>query len=115
MWQKVYDELKAKGLNPYAPGQHRGLCEERYCVIRESSQLPSIRSSRTGYRLMDVIVFVPIASYLAVKPYVREIKGALKGLPFLYATGNETPVIADNEVKAYTTSVEYRILKKLEG
>jgi len=115
MWQTVYTKLKNKGLNPYAPGQHEGECLERYCVVKESSQVPYFSSNRTGYRLLDIILFVPIASYIQVKPYTDEIKTALKELYFLRKTGNETPIITDDEVKAYTTSVEYQIIKKLEG
>ena len=68
-----------------------------------------------GYRLIDIIAFVPVASYISIKPYAEEIKAAMKELPFLRYTGNETPVITDDEVKAYTTSIEYQIIKKLEG
>lgn len=115
MWKKIYLKLQEKGLNPYAPGQHEGQCLERYCVVRESSQVPFFRSNRTGYRLIDIIVFVPIASYIKVKPYTDDIKTALKELSFLRYTGNETPIITDDEKMAYTTSIEYQIIKKLEG
>jgi len=115
MWQAIYTKLKEKGLNPYPPGQHKGLCTEKYCVVRESSQVPSFRSNRVGYRLIDIIVFVPLASYIEVEPYVNEVKAAMKELPFLRCTGNETPVITDDDKKAYTTFIEYQILKKLEG
>ncbi len=115
MWQKIYTHLSEKGLNPFAPGQHEGLCTNRYCVVKESSQMPFFRSNRTGYRLIDIIAFVPVASYISIKPYAEEIKAAMKELPFLRYTGNETPVITDDEVKAYTTSIEYQIIKKLEG
>lgn len=115
MWQTIYTKLKEKGLNPYPPGQHKGLCTEKYCVVRESSQVPSFRLNRIGYRLIDIIVFVPLASYIEVEPYANEVKAAMKELPFLRCTGNETPVITDDDKKAYTTSMEYQILKKLEG
>ena len=115
MWQTIYTELIKKGLNAYAPGQHEGLCTERYCVVLEGSQVPYFRSYRTGYQLIDIILFVPLASYIQVKPYAEEIKAALRELPFLRKTGNETPVITDDQVKAYTTSIEYQIIKKLEG
>lgn len=114
MWRNIYTKLSEKGLNPYAPGQHGGLCTERYCVVLENSQVPYFRSNRTGYRLIDIIVFVPISSYIKVEPYVKEIKAALKELSFLRKTGSETPIITDDEVKAYTTSVEYQIIKKME-
>ena len=115
MWQTIFTKLKDKGLNPYAPGQHTGKCTEKYCVIREGPQVPYFRSNRTGYRLIEILVFVPLASYIQIKPYMDEIKTALAELSFLRKTGNETPIITDNEVEAYTTSIEYQIIKKLEG
>ena len=115
MWQVVYNKLKDKGLNPFPPGKHTGECLERYCVVRDGSQSPSVTGNRTGYGLIDIILFVPIASYIQVKPYVQAVRAAMQELPNLRKTGSETPVITDDEVKAYTTSIEYQVLKKLEG
>ena len=115
MIKAIYDHLKAKNLNPYFIGQHKGECTERYCVIKENLQVPYFYSNKLGYRLIDIIVFVPLNSYIAVEPYVNEIKAAMKELKFLRKTGNETPVITDDDKKAYTTSIEYQIIKKLEG
>jgi len=115
MWKVIFDKLREKGLNPYAPGQHKGLCNERHCVVKENTQVPYFNSNKVGYRLVDIILFVPINSYVAVEPYMKEIRSAMKELTFLRKTGNETPVITDDEKKAYTTSIEYQIIKKLEG
>ena len=115
LWKQIYTKLKEKGLNPYAPGQHTGECKKRYCVIKESSQVPFFRSNRLGYRLVDIILFVPLASYIKMDPYMQEVRAAIKELPNLRKTGNETPVIVDDGAKAYTTSIEYQIIKTLEG
>lgn len=115
MWKAVYDHLKDKGLNPYPPGKHKGPCQASYCVIKDGLQTASIQSNRTGYSILDIIVFVPLDSYVAVGLYMKEIRTALKELTFLRKTGNETPIITDDEKKAYTTSIEYQIFKKLEG
>lgn len=115
MWQRIYTHLKDNGLNPFPPGQHEGICKKRYCVIRESPQVPYFNSNKIGYCLIDIIIFMPISSYIKVKPYQDRIRAALRELSFLRKTGNETPIITDNEVKAYTTSIEYQIMKRLEG
>lgn len=114
MWQDIYTKLKEKNLNPYAVGQHKGLCEEPYVIIREGTQIPSINSNRIGQRVIDIIIFVPLSSYIAIDPYVKKIRAALKELPYLRKTGMETPIITDDEKEAYTTSIEYVIQKKLE-
>ncbi|MBS4536809.1 hypothetical protein GOQ29_14405 [Clostridium sp. D2Q-14] len=115
MWKKIYDKLKEKGLNPYPPGKHLGECIERYCVIKENSQVPYFNSNKTGYKIIDIIVLVPDNSYISISPYMKEIKAAMKELNFIRKTGNETPVITDDSKKAYTLSIEYQLMKKLEG
>lgn len=115
MWTVIFDKLKKKGLNPYPPGKHTGICETKYVVVKEQTQSAFFNNSKVGYRLVDLILFVPIASYVQVKLYADSIKAAMKELPWIRATGNETPIIPDDEVQAYTTSIEYQILKKLEG
>lgn len=115
MWKTIFDKLREKGLNPYAPGQHEGLCDKSYCVVKEGTQIPSIQSNRLGQRVVDIIVFVPLSSYIALEPYMKQIRVALKELPNLRKTGFETPAITDDDKKAYTSSIEYVIIKKLEG
>lgn len=115
MWARIYDKLREKGLNPYPPGKHVGECKERYCVIKEQTQSAYFNARSVGYRIIDIIVYVPAASYIAVAPYVAEIKGALRELPELRYTGTETPIVTDDERKAYTTSIVYQVMKRLEG
>lgn len=109
------DKLKDKNLNPYPPGKHKGICEERYCIVKENSQVPRFNTNKLGYKLIDIILFVPLNSYIQVEPYAREIRETMKEIKFLRKTGNETPVIVDDKKEAYTMSIEYIVQKKLEG
>lgn len=115
MWQTIFSKLKEEGLNPYPPGKHQGECTERYCVIKEQTQSAYFNAQAVGYRTIDLILFVPVASYLAVEPYVQIVRSAMRELPALRSTGTETPVIVDDKVKAYTTSLAYQVMKRLEG
>ncbi len=115
MLEDIYAHLKEKELNPFFIGQHKGECTKRYCVIKENLQVPYFNTNKLGYKLVDIIVFVPANSYIQVEPYVKQIRAAMKELKWLRKTGNETPVITDDDKKAYTTSIEYVIQKKLEG
>lgn len=115
MWQDIFNKLKEKNLNPYPPGKHEGLCKQPYCVVKEGNQIPSIQSNRLGQKKIDIIVFVPLSSYLALEPYMKQIRSALKELPNLRKTGNETPAVPDDIKEAYTASIEYTVIKKLEG
>jgi hypothetical protein len=115
MWKTVYDKLKEHSLNPYPPGIHTGECTTRYCVVIEGNQIPSVGSNRTGQRVLDVIAYIPASNYPAMEVYKKEIKAALKEIQALRCTGFETPIIAEDEKKAFSSSIEYTILKKLEG
>jgi hypothetical protein len=115
MWKVIFDKLKENNLNPYPPGKHEGLCDKPYCVVKEGTQIPSIQSNRLGQKVIDIIVFVPLSSYIALEPYMKQIRAALKEVLDLRKTGFETPAITDDDKKAYTSSIEYVIIKKLEG
>lgn len=111
----IFDKLKEKKFNPYYKGQHEGLCKDPFVIVAEGNQIPNINSNKLGQKIIDIIVMVPINSYLAVDPYVENIRNALKELDYLRKTGTETPVIVDDNKKAYTMSIEYVLQKKLEG
>lgn len=115
MWETIFNKLEENELNPYPPGKHEGLCKTPYCVVKEGTQMPSIQSNRLGQRVVDIIVFVPLSSYIALDPYMKSIRSALSDITNLRKTGFETPAITDNDKKAFTSSIEYTILKKLEG
>lgn len=118
MWKRIYEKLKGKHLNPFAPGQHEGLCDPLtdapYCVIRDGGQIPSLQSPRLGQQVIDIIVFVPLSSYIVVEPYMQQVREALREIPSLRKTGSETPAIVDDDVRAYTASMEYIVIKRLE-
>ena len=113
MIKRIYSTLKRANLNPYWPGIHTGECKERYCVVKDGTQTPSTQSNSVGYRIADIIIFVPFGSYVAIGKYAKEIKTILKDLPIRYA--GETPIITDDGEKAYTTSIQYQVFKKMEG
>ena len=114
-WTTIYQKLNFKNLNPYPVGMHKGLCTEPYCVIKEGTQIPSIESRKLGQRLIDIIIMVPVQNYRELETYTGRIKTALGELNGLVRTGNETPALVDDEKEAITTSIEYTIIKRLEG
>lgn len=115
MWKVIYDRLQQAGLNPYQPGKYQGLCRERYCVVKNQAQNAYFNRRGLGYRLLDIILFVPLDDYTAMQDYVDEVKVALCEITGLRATGTETPTVIDDKTEAYTASVEYQVMKRLEG
>ena len=115
MFKVIFDKLKEKNINPYAPGKHKGLCDKPFCVILEGSQVSSINTNQVGQQRIDIIVFVPLESYIRLKEYKASIRSAMKELKSIRKTGFETSTITDDDKQAYTMSIEYVIQKKLEG
>lgn len=113
LWQKIFLHLKKKGYEVYSPGQKRDKCQESYVVIKENGIHGQEGGNKIGYKLFDIIIYHPISNYSGMEFYVENIKQSLKELKELRSTGNETPSIIDDEVKAYTTSIEYQALKTL--
>lgn len=117
--KRIYEHLKGmetdENLNPYFIGQHQGECEKEFAVIRKGTQLSSIMNNKTGQQIVDIILFVPARSFIEMETYATKIRTALKELNYLRKTGLETPVIAEDEKKAYSMSIEYVLQKKLEG
>ena len=111
MWQEIYLYLKNKGIDVYSIGQKQGLCDDPYVVVKESGQY-ALGSNKHGYDLIDIIIFYPVGNHSRLFSYKSNIKNYLAELNYLRKTGNETPVIVDDGVKAYTISIEYQVLKK---
>lgn len=112
VWKKIYLHLAKLGCEVYSPGQKRDKCEKSYVVIRENGTNAMV-GNVAGYKLFDIIIYHPIDNYSTMEPYVESVKNALKDISELRPTGNETPPIIDDEVKAYTTSVLYQQFKQL--
>lgn len=115
MEKKIFNKLQEKNLNPFFPGQHQGECTEPYTVIREGTQIPSPSGRKQGTLSMDIILFTPEESYLEMGKYRSKVRRALLEVEGLRKTGIETPTITEDDKKAYTSSMEYAIYKKLEG
>lgn len=113
MWKRIFDHLKE--LNPYPPATHQGECFERYCVIKEGTQNPYYNTNKLGYKLIDIILFVPLDDYTQMEPYANEIREKMVQLKSIRKTGNETPIIEDDKKKAFTMSIEYQLMRKLGG
>ncbi len=111
MFQNIYKQLKENGFNVYSVGQHNGLCEEPYIVIREGGDIPYSNLQIT-YSIIDIIVFYPIGRYSEVFGYVKSVREALKEIKELKCSDEVTALVVDHEVKAYTCGVKYQIFKR---
>lgn len=113
LWQKINLYLQGKGYNVYSPGQKRDKCTDSYIVIKENGVYGQEGGNQLGYKMIDIIIYHPLNKYSSMEAYLESVKKDLKEIKELRSTGNETPIIIDDEVKAYTSSIEYQALKTL--
>lgn len=112
-WADVYLHLKNKGISVYSPGQKNGICKNRYVVVKDNGTYSKAESNKLGYSILDVIIYYPMDKYSQIEGFKEQIKSYMKELQGIKFTGSETPVIIDTKVNAYTTSIEYQVLKRL--
>lgn len=101
-----------EGLLPtYSVGQKTGLCTEPYLVVKYKPQIPSVSNSHGGWQYLEIMVYVPDTSIIALDGILTQVKTTLRGL--VEITGNMTPDYHDQEVKAYMRAIEFRIPKEV--
>lgn len=115
MTLRIYTKLKNDGVDVYFPGQHKGICQSPYTVIRKDAQLTYAGTNKLGQRIVDIMIYCPIKSYKAAEDYVKDIRKYMEGFNFLRKTGFETPWMVEDDIEAYSTSLQYTIIKELEG
>lgn len=112
LWQEIFLYLKKLGYEVYSPGQKRDKCINSYIVIKENGTNGQ-NGNKVGYKLFDIIIYHPISNYSTMEFFVEDVKKDINNISKLRFTGDETPVIIDDKVEAYTTSLEYQALKTL--
>ncbi len=110
MFKEIYEHLKTGNFDVYSIGQHKGLCQSPYVVIKENSTSPTATS--LAYSLVDILIYCPIGKYSAVSDFIKDVKTSIKSLTWLKFTNNVSPVVIDENVNAYMCSLQYKIFKR---
>lgn len=110
---KVYEHLRDERIQVYFIGQHEGRVEKPHVTLRDGGQVPNVSTNRLGQQIVDVIILVPVGSYVQLESFKEQVKAVMAKLDWSRKTGTETPPIVDDTKKAYTASIEYIIQKTL--
>lgn len=112
MFKEIYLFLKKQGFEVYSIGQHNGLCEKPYLVLRETGQ-----SEIAGKNLIndgiELIIYYPMKNYSEVNNYINSVKKSMQTLK-LKRVYSPNAVIIDDDKKAYTTFIVYKKVKVKE-
>ena len=114
IWKYIYLHLKSKGIDVYAPGQHKGNCTSNYVVVKDTgqTQYDGLSSIRQTY---DVMCYVPEDSYSTLEDYVEEVKSAMGELyPMIVPMYYQAESFLDDTVRGHMTSIQYRNNIKIE-
>lgn len=110
---ELFDFLKNNNIEVFFIGQHKGPCRKEYVVIKDNGTKSQLGTNRVGATTVDLIFFVPINKFTRCEAFKREVKELLKSFKKVRYSGNETPIINDDEKESLTFSVLYQINKKL--
>lgn len=109
---EIFNLFLENDFDVYFVGQKFGICNKKYVVIRDAGTIP-IYSNKAGTQIIDIIGYVPNSKYTEIEPFKENIKEVMKEYP-ARITGEESPVVLDNEVKGYTFVITYQIQKLIQ-
>lgn len=113
IWELIYKHLETAGLKVFSPGQHKGVCTEKYVVVKDtgSSRMTTISTDLYTY---DIMCYVPQEHFSQLEPFVAEVKAIMKTLyPTVKATGLQTAAFLDDTNQAHMVSIQYTNYKKI--
>jgi len=105
---KIFDHLTSKGVEVHFPGIKSGKCEAPYVVIKDMGQTGN---SYNGSKIIHMLIYTPQVSYITMINLRDQIKMFMDELSYI-KTGSETPVIIEDDIKAFSSSIEYQVFKK---
>lgn len=112
--KRIQTTLTDGGMLVYDPGAHPDVCSAAYIVVRPMGTYPTAESSRLGYRLVNVILYVPLDDHDQLDTMNNQVKELLDPLRSqIRPTGNVGADMIEAEYKAHSRSLEYMILKRL--
>lgn len=114
MFSSVYRHLKNNNIEVYSIGQHEGLCESPYVVLKENGVGEIVGTSLVN-DVVELMIYYPLGNYSELESYKTLVKNAMKSYKGIRRILEQVPTIVDGDKKAYMTSFRYRKIKKKEG
>lgn len=111
MFTEIYKHLKNNNIDVYSIGQHQGLCERPYVVIKENGTSDIAGKSLTN-ETVELLVYYPIGSYSKLGEYKQLILDKMKLKNGIRRVVESSATVVDDDKKAYMTSFYYRKIKR---
>ena len=114
MFIDIYKHLKNNGINVYSIGQHEGLCDIPYVVVKERG-VNEIPGTSLVNDMVELLIYYPLGAYSMLSEYKTSIKNIMKLRKDFRRIIESSPTVIDDDKKAYTTSFTYTKIKTREG
>lgn len=105
------DDIKAAieplGYPIYAPGQYEGRCRAPYIVVTLSGIERAGRKGIQGFKLIDIIEYVPVGNYQALWDMHEKVMEALCAA--LRQPDSVSGDAIESDYRAHTRTITYRI------
>lgn len=112
--KQIVDVLRKDGSKVYFPEQHEGECLNNYLVVKSEGVVPLLGTS-SERPIYTVMCYVPKNRYSDLEDLVFKTKQKMKELyPMLMYTGNESPSIYDEDLKAHMVSFQYQGCRRIK-
>lgn len=95
----------------YAIGEHQGECKSPYIVLKIDDQIQSVNNSQCGWQTVNIFLYAPLGDITVLDSMIKPVMDGLKGK--LEFTGNITSELIDDDKKAYTRRLKYKIPKEV--
>ncbi|MHC1681391.1 MAG: hypothetical protein AB6733_00260 [Clostridiaceae bacterium] len=95
----------------YAVGEHQGECTEAYVVLKYDTQSQSLLNAKCGWQFVHIFLYAPLGDITVLDKMVIDVQAILAGA--LEFTGDISPEVVDDTMKAYTRRIKYRIPKEV--
>lgn len=106
-WTEIFKHLEQSGYDVFSLGQHKGICESPYLVLRNNGagQIRSIEA-----REYEILIYYPIEHYSGFEGYIKKVKDSMNRLyPIVKLVDDQQPHYPDDDARAYMTSLIYRV------
>lgn len=107
---ELFDYLTENNINVFLISQPKGNVTSPYVILKDAGTI-GMMSNKVGTQLIDVIFYLPQNQFTKCEPYKKQVMELIKEFNKLRYTGEETPIISDDDVKGLTFSVMYQNFK----
>lgn len=108
---RIVDTLTAQHIAAFLPGRHEGMCTSAYVAVEDGGVIQTGKT--TGRHVYTLTAMVPFGTPSAMGALLNSIRSAMRAMPTLRPTGEQSPDMIDEERGAYCVTVEYSALCSL--